>query len=215
MQSYSHLLAEGDTLANLASRQQETVSALRLFNPQLARYPASAPMPAGVTIQLPVGSWVLLPPQRGVGGLAELWGGYGWGWLLSAFGQQIGLMTVLPAPLSIRQRLLASKGEVLAVARRCGASNLRLFGSVALGLEHDGSDLDLLVDLEPQQSLLAMIGLRQELESLLGCAVDVAEAESLHPLIRAEVLGQAVPLWTKTRCIWRAGSKINADQWPH
>ena len=72
MQSYSHLLAEGDTLANLASRQQETVSALRLFNPQLARYLASAPMPAGVTIQLPVGSWVLLPPQRGVGGLAEL-----------------------------------------------------------------------------------------------------------------------------------------------
>jgi len=103
-------------------------------------------------------------------------------------------MTVLPAPLSIRQRLLASKGEVLAVARRHGASNLRLFGSVALGLEHDGSDLDLLVDLEPQQSLLAMIGLRQELESLLGCAVDVAEADSLHPLIRAEVLGQAVPL---------------------
>ena len=72
MKSVSYLVAEGDTLANLASRQQETVSALRLFNPQLARYPASAPMPAGVTIQLPVGSWVLLPPQRGVGGLAEL-----------------------------------------------------------------------------------------------------------------------------------------------
>ena len=97
MQSDPHLLAEGDTLANLASRQQETVSALRLFNPQLARYPASAPLPAGVVIQLPaigvadalavglpllvplvepgdplpVGSWVLLPP-RGVGGLAEL-----------------------------------------------------------------------------------------------------------------------------------------------
>ena len=98
MQSVPYLVAEGDTLANLASRQQETVSALRLFNPQLARYPASAPLPAGVTIQLPaigvadalavglpllvpkvepddplpVGGWVLLPPQRGVGGLAEL-----------------------------------------------------------------------------------------------------------------------------------------------
>ena len=98
MQSVPYLVAEGDTLANLASRQQETVSALRLFNPQLARYPASAPLPAEVTIQLPaigladefavgltllvphvepgdplpVGSWVLLPPQRGVGGLAEL-----------------------------------------------------------------------------------------------------------------------------------------------
>jgi LysM repeat protein len=98
MQSISHLVADGDTLANLASREQETVSALRLFNPQLARYPASVPLPAAVVIQLPaigvadalavglpllvpqvepgdplpVGGWVFLPPQRGVGGLAEL-----------------------------------------------------------------------------------------------------------------------------------------------
>jgi hypothetical protein len=93
-----YLVAEADTLANLANHQQETVSALRLFNPQLARYPASEPLPAGVVIQLPaigvadalavgmalqvpqvepgdplpLGGWVLLPPQRGVGGLAEL-----------------------------------------------------------------------------------------------------------------------------------------------
>ena len=98
MESVPYLVADGDTLANLASRQQETVSTLRLFNPQLARYQASAPLPAGVVIQLPaigvadvlavgmhllvpkvepgdplpVGGWVLLPPQRGVGGLAEL-----------------------------------------------------------------------------------------------------------------------------------------------
>jgi len=97
MQAVSYLVADGDTLANLASREQETVSALRLLNPQLARYPASALLPAGVVIKLPaigvadalaVGlpllvpqvepgdplplrGWVLLPP-RGVGGLAEL-----------------------------------------------------------------------------------------------------------------------------------------------
>jgi len=98
MQALPYLVADGDTLANLASHQQETVSALRLFNLQLARYPASAPLPAGVVIQLPaigvadalavgmalqvpqvepgdplpLGGWVMLPPQRGVGGLAEL-----------------------------------------------------------------------------------------------------------------------------------------------
>ena len=97
MQAVDHPVVEGDTLANLASRQQETVSALRLFNPQLSRYPASAPLPSGVVIHLPVigvadelavglpllvpqvepgdplpvGGWVLLP-SRGVGGLAEL-----------------------------------------------------------------------------------------------------------------------------------------------
>ncbi|MCX5943609.1 MAG: hypothetical protein NTU65_11250 [Cyanobacteria bacterium] len=48
------------------------MSTLRLFNTQLSCYLASAPLPAGVTIQLPVGSWVLLSPQQGVGGLAEL-----------------------------------------------------------------------------------------------------------------------------------------------
>jgi phage tail protein X len=98
MEAVPYLVADGETLTNLASSQQETVSALRLFNPQLARYPASAPLPAGVAIQLPaigvadalavgmalqvpgvepsdplpVGGWVLLPPQRGMGGLAEL-----------------------------------------------------------------------------------------------------------------------------------------------
>jgi len=98
MEAVDYLVADSDTLANLASREQETVSALRLFNPQLSRYPASAPLPAGVVIQLPVigvaaalppgmalllpqvepgdllllGGWVLLPPQRGVGGLVEL-----------------------------------------------------------------------------------------------------------------------------------------------
>ena len=50
------------------------------------------------------------------------------------------------------------------------------------------------MDLEPQESLLAMIGLRQELEGMLRCAVDLAEAETFNPLIPPEVLGQAVPL---------------------
>ena len=94
----------------------------------------------------------------------------------------------------IRQRLNELRPEVLAVAHRHGASNLRIYGSIAKGQEHAGSDLDLLVDLAADQSLLGLISLRQELEDLLGCPVDVTEAETLHPLIHGEILEQASTL---------------------
>ncbi|MEY3750731.1 MAG: hypothetical protein RLZZ186_1150 [Cyanobacteriota bacterium] len=94
-------------------------------------------------------------------------------------------------PTTIRQRLVAHRPEVLALAQRHGATNLRVYGSIAKGQEHQGSDLDLLVDLAEDQSLLGLISFRQELEDLLGCLVDVTEAETLHPLIRREILDQA------------------------
>jgi predicted nucleotidyltransferase len=111
----------------------------------------------------------------------------------SAHTEQIGSGLVSAArPTSIRERLAALRPDVLAVARRHGASNLRIFGSIATGHEHAVSDLDLLVDLPAEQSLLGVISLRQDLEDLLGCSVDVTEETSLHPLIRDEILGQAV-----------------------
>ena len=95
---------------------------------------------------------------------------------------------------TIRQRLDALKLQVLAVATRHGASNLRIYGSIATGREHPASGLDLLVDLAAEQSLLGLIGLRQDLEDLLGCSVDVTEVETLHPLIRKQILDQALKL---------------------
>lgn len=98
------------------------------------------------------------------------------------------------AATTIRQRLDALKPQVLAVATRHGASNLRIYGSIATGREHPCSDLDLLVDLPEEQSLLGLMSLRQDLEDLLGCSVDVTEAETLHPLIRTQILEQALAL---------------------
>ena len=98
------------------------------------------------------------------------------------------------AATTIRQRLEALKPQVLEVARRYGASNLRIYGSIATGKEHPASDLDLLIDLPKGHSLLGLISLLQELEDLLGCPVDVSEAESLHPLIRSQILEQALAL---------------------
>ena len=107
------------------------------------------------------------------------------------------------AATTIRQRLEALKPQVLEVARRYGASNLRIYGSIATGQEHPASDLDLLIDLPKGQSLLGLISLRQELEDLLGCPVDVTEAENLHPLIRSQILEQALALLTRTVSTWR------------
>jgi len=108
---------------------------------------------------------------------------------------QNGLMTIASTGTpSIRERLERLRPAVVEVAQRYGASNLRVFGSVALNQEHADSDLDLLVDLPANQSLLALVGIAQELEQLLGCPVDVAEPDSLHPLIRSEILQQAVGL---------------------
>ena len=97
-------------------------------------------------------------------------------------------------PTPIRERLAALRPDVLDLARRHGPSNLRVYGSIATGLEHKRSDLDLLVDLSPEHSLLGVISLRQDLEDLLGCSVDVTEETFLHPLIRDAILGQAVVL---------------------
>ena len=98
------------------------------------------------------------------------------------------------AATTIRQRLEALKPQFLEMARRYGASNLRIYGSIATGKEHPSSDLDLLIDLPKGHSLLGLISLRQELEDLLGCPVDVSEAENLHPLIRSQILEQALAL---------------------
>ena len=98
------------------------------------------------------------------------------------------------AATTIRQRLDALRPQLLAVAMRHGATNLRIYGSIATGHEHAASDLDLLVDLPEDKTLLGVISLRQDLEDLLGCSVDVTEAATLHPLIRAQILEQALAL---------------------
>ena len=87
--------------------------------------------------------------------------------------------------------LRGRREEILAVALRYGASNIRIFGSVARG-EPDAHDVDLLVDLEDGRSLLDLAGLHLDLEDLLGCKVDVAEL--VKPRLRGAVEAEAVPL---------------------
>ena len=84
--------------------------------------------------------------------------------------------------------------EILRIAAAHGAQNIRLFGSVSRGEAGPKSDVDILVRLEPGRSLLDIIAIKQDLEDLLGCEVDVVTEEAASPYIREQVLKEAVSL---------------------
>lgn len=84
--------------------------------------------------------------------------------------------------------------EILRIATRHGAHNVRLFGSVVRGEAAADSDVDFLVRLDDDRSLMDHIALIRELEDLLGCRVDVVTEDALHRVIRARVLAEGVPL---------------------
>ncbi len=93
------------------------------------------------------------------------------------------------------QELRASKrDEILRIAARRGARNVRVFGSVARGENDAASDIDFLVDLEPGRTLSDLGGLLMELQEALGAPVDIATERGLRARIRARVLAEAVPL---------------------
>lgn len=77
---------------------------------------------------------------------------------------------------------------------RYRAANPRVFGSVLLGTDQDGSDLDLLVDPLPGATLFDLGGLQVELEQLLGVHVDVVTPGDLPAKFRNQILEQARPI---------------------
>jgi hypothetical protein len=90
--------------------------------------------------------------------------------------------------------LKARREEILRIAARHGARNLRVFGSVARGDADEQSDIDLLVEMEPGRSLMDHAALWLELQELLGRKVDVVSERGIKARIRSRVLAEAVPL---------------------
>jgi predicted nucleotidyltransferase len=86
------------------------------------------------------------------------------------------------------------RAEILDLAKRHGAKNVRLFGSLARGEGNEESDLDLLVTLAEGRSLLDLVGLKQDVEDLIHRPVDVVSERALSPYLRERVLSEAVPL---------------------
>jgi predicted nucleotidyltransferase len=96
--------------------------------------------------------------------------------------------------MSREELLKVNQGEILGLAAKYGARNVRVFGSVARGQADERSDVDFLVEMDPGRSLLDLGGLQAELEALLGCPVDVVTEKALKPRIRGRILAEAVQI---------------------
>ena len=96
--------------------------------------------------------------------------------------------------MSIDELLQEKREEILRIAARHGAYNVRVFGSAVRRETGPDSDLDFLVEVGPRRSAWFPAGLVVDLEELLGCKVDVVTEQALHWYIHDRVLEEAVPL---------------------
>ena len=96
--------------------------------------------------------------------------------------------------MGIDDILSQHREAILALADKYGASNVRVFGSVARGTADDNSDIDFLVDLRPGRSLFDLGELLSDLQTLLDHNVDVLTTKGLRDRIRQRIIAEAVSL---------------------
>jgi predicted nucleotidyltransferase len=96
--------------------------------------------------------------------------------------------------MGIAEIIQDKKEQILALATKHGAQNVRVFGSVANGTADQDSDVDFLVDLEQDRSLFDLGGLLMDLQQLLNRNVDVVTENGLHWYIKDRILSEAKPL---------------------
>jgi predicted nucleotidyltransferase len=96
--------------------------------------------------------------------------------------------------MTLRQLIEQKREDIVSIAARHGARNVRLFGSVARGEDTPDSDVDLLVDVGPTTSSWFPAGLVLDIEEVLGRPVEIVTEKGLNPLIKDQVLQEAVPL---------------------
>ena len=94
----------------------------------------------------------------------------------------------------MKNLLREKREEILKIAAKHGAYNVRIFGSVARDEADEESDVDILIDAGPKRTPWFPGGLIVDLEELLGRKVDVVTAKGLRKRIKDCVLKEAVPL---------------------
>jgi predicted nucleotidyltransferase len=96
--------------------------------------------------------------------------------------------------MGITEIIADKKEQILVLAAKYGASNVRVFGSVANGTANADSDIDFLVDMEKDRSLFDMGGLLMDLQELFGRKVDVVTENGLHWYIKNRIISEAKPI---------------------
>lgn len=96
--------------------------------------------------------------------------------------------------MALRDTLAEKRGEILRIAARHGARNVRVFGSAARGEDTEASDVDFLVDFAPGHGLLDHSALLDDLAALLGRKVDVVTENGIYWLLKRRILKEARPL---------------------
>lgn len=96
--------------------------------------------------------------------------------------------------MKLEESLQEKREEILKIAAKHGACNVRIFGSVARGEADINSDIDFLIDLGENRSPWFPVRLIRDLENLLYRKVDVVTENGLKERIRQRVLQEAIKL---------------------
>jgi hypothetical protein len=96
--------------------------------------------------------------------------------------------------VELEKSLRLKRNDILLLASRHGAKNVRIFGSAARGEAVQESDVDFLVKMEDGRSLLDLSALVADLQDILGRRVDVVSEDGLYWLLRRKILKEAKPL---------------------
>lgn len=97
--------------------------------------------------------------------------------------------------MSILDIIYDKRDEILSIAFEYGVNKIRLFGSTARKEDTDNSDIDFLVNLDEDRSLLDLIGFKYSLEEIFDKKVDVVTIDSLHKDIKENVLKEMIEIW--------------------
>ena len=96
--------------------------------------------------------------------------------------------------MSVLELLRQQRNEILKLASQHGARNVRVFGSAARGEAGADSDIDFLVELEPDRTLFDLGALVMDLQDLLDRKIDIVTDDSIYWLLRRKILKEAVSL---------------------